>query len=65
MRDIFRDLRDAIDLHIHPAPDSFPRLLDDIEVAEDARAKGMRAIVLKGHTSAMMVVTPARLLGLD
>jgi len=34
-------------------------------VAEDARAKGMRAIVLKGHTSAMMVVTPARLLGLD
>ena len=51
MRDIFRDLRDAIDLHIHPAPDSFPRLLDDIEVAEDARARGMRAVVLKGHTS--------------
>lgn len=51
MRDIFRDLRDAIDLHIHPAPDSFPRLLDDVEVAEDARAKGMRAIVLKGHTT--------------
>lgn len=51
MRDIFRDLRDAIDLHVHSAPDSFPRLLDDIEVAEDARARGMRAVVLKGHTS--------------
>jgi hypothetical protein len=51
MRDIFQDLRDAIDLHIHPAPDSFPRLLDDIEVAQDARRRGMRAIVLKGHTS--------------
>lgn len=51
MRDIFRDLHDAIDLHIHPAPDSFPRLLDDVEVAEDARARGMRAVVLKGHTA--------------
>lgn len=51
MRDIFRDLRDAVDLHVHPAPDSFPRLLDDVEIAEDARAKRMRAVVLKGHTS--------------
>jgi hypothetical protein len=42
-------LRSAIDLHIHAAPDIVPRLLDDLKLAEAARAAGMAAIVLKSH----------------
>jgi hypothetical protein len=50
MKDIARDLlRGAIDLHIHAAPDIVPRLLNDFELAEAARAAGMAAIVLKSH----------------
>lgn len=43
-------LRGAIDIHIHAAPD--PRTLrtqDMIQVAEDARRVGMRAIMFKDH----------------
>lgn len=43
------DLRGFIDTHIHTAPDVKPRLLNDIEAAEDAQVNGMRAIVLKSH----------------
>ncbi|MGH2450868.1 MAG: DUF6282 family protein [Candidatus Limnocylindria bacterium] len=39
----------AIDLHFHDHPDLFPRLGDDFDVAEAARALGMRAILIKGH----------------
>jgi len=39
----------AVDLHCHPAPDLFPRLADDIEVAEHARGMGLRAVVIKCH----------------
>jgi hypothetical protein len=54
-------MRGAIDMHIHAAPD--PRTLrvqDMIQVAEDARRKGMRAIMFKDHdgntaTSAYLV----------
>src|SRR5262245_37984948 len=42
-------LRGAIDIHIHSDPDNVPRSLDGIEAARQARAKGMRAIVLKNH----------------
>ena len=50
MKDLARDLlRGAIDLHIHAAPDIVPRLLNDFELAEAARAAGMAAIVLKSH----------------
>lgn len=49
--DIYRDLEGAIDLHIHSAPDAFPRLLNDFEVAAQARETGMRAVVLKGHVT--------------
>jgi hypothetical protein len=42
-------LRGAIDLHIHAAPDIVPRLLNDFDLAEAARAAGMAAIVLKSH----------------
>ena len=43
------DLRGFIDTHIHTAPDVKPRLLNDIEAAEDAQLNGMGAIVLKSH----------------
>jgi hypothetical protein len=41
----------VIDLHVHSHPDVFGRNLDDIDVAQLARAKGMRGILLKNHVS--------------
>ena len=49
--DIYGDLKGAIDLHIHTTPDGFPRLLDDFEVARQARDAGMRAVLLKCHVT--------------
>lgn len=40
-------LRDAIDLHVHVAPEWMPRRQDFLEVAEDARDAGMRALAYK------------------
>ena len=48
---IYKELEGAIDLHIHSIPDAYPRLLDDIEVASQAKAVKMRAIVLKCHVT--------------
>jgi hypothetical protein len=42
-------LAGAIDIHVHAFPDDRPRSLDAIEAARQARARGMRAIVLKNH----------------
>ncbi len=42
-------LRGAIDLHTHSAPSVFDRLLDDVGLAEQARAAGMRAVLYKAH----------------
>jgi microsomal dipeptidase-like Zn-dependent dipeptidase len=39
----------AIDFHVHSAPDAFARNISDIDVAELAARRGMRAIVLKNH----------------
>ena len=44
-----RDLRGAIDIHVHTNPDRVPRVLDGLEAARFAAEKGMRAIVLKNH----------------
>ncbi len=44
-------IRDAIDLHMHTAPDIYPRSLDDIEAAKQAKKAGMSAIVLKNHVT--------------
>lgn len=44
-----RDLRGAIDIHVHSDPDNVPRALDGIEAARIAKDRGMRAIVLKSH----------------
>lgn len=44
-------LRGVVDMHVHTAPDAFPRLLDDDAAATIARDKGLRAMVLKGHVA--------------
>jgi len=49
---IYKDLEGTIDLHIHSIPDASPRLLDDIEVAAQAKAVKMTAVVLKCHATA-------------
>ncbi len=46
---VARDLRGAIDIHVHSDPDKVPRSLDGLEAARFAREHGMRAIVLKSH----------------
>lgn len=39
----------AVDIHIHSAPDVYPRILNDIELAHSAQEMGMRAILIKNH----------------
>ncbi len=46
-----RLLDGAIDVHIHSAPDIFPRIMDDIDMALSAKQEGMRAIVIKSHVA--------------
>ena len=42
-------LRGAIDTHMHTAPDIYPRSVTVIEAAQNAKAAGMRAILVKSH----------------
>jgi ABC-type molybdate transport system substrate-binding protein len=42
-------LRGAIDIHVRTEPDSRPRSVDAIEAVQQAKANGMRAVVLKNH----------------
>jgi hypothetical protein len=42
-------LSGAIDCHVHSFPDVIKRRVDDVELVEQARAAGMRALVLKSH----------------
>ncbi len=42
-------LEGAIDVHIHAAPDLVPRILNDADLARQAQAHGMGAIVIKSH----------------
>lgn len=46
---IRRWLEGAVDIHLHSSPSIFPRLLNDFELAREAKSAGMRAIVLKAH----------------
>ena len=46
---IYALLQGSYDLHIHPAPSHFPRLMDDFQLLEDASAHGMAGIMLKSH----------------
>lgn len=41
----------VIDMHVHSHPDVFGRNMDDMDVANLAKAKGMRGIVLKNHVA--------------
>lgn len=41
----------SIDFHIHTGPDVFPRLVNDIEAATQAKAAKMKAILLKNHVT--------------
>ncbi len=42
-------LKGAIDTHIHTAPDIYPRSVTVYEAAQNAKAAGMRAILVKSH----------------
>ena len=44
-------LKGAIDFHIHTGPDIYPRLLNDIQVARQAKRAGMKAILIKSHAT--------------
>jgi Family of unknown function (DUF6282) len=41
----------VIDMHVHSHPDVFGRNMDDIDVAQLAKARGMRGILLKNHVA--------------
>jgi len=41
----------VIDMHVHSYPDVFGRNMDDIDVAQMAKARGMRGILLKNHVA--------------
>jgi len=61
-------LRGAIDIHVHSEPDSRPRSLDGVEAARQAKASGMRAIVLKNHyefTSGLAYIVRKEVPGID
>ncbi len=42
-------LEAAYDLHVHSAPCLYPRLADDLTIAEAAQAAGLRGLTLKSH----------------
>ncbi|MBU1277230.1 MAG: cytosolic protein [Proteobacteria bacterium] len=42
-------LQGACDIHIHSAPDLYPRIQNDVELARCAQEAGMRAILIKNH----------------
>ena len=44
-------LKGAVDFHIHTGPDIYPRLVNDIEVARQAKKAGMRAVLIKSHAT--------------
>ena len=45
------DLTGLIDMHVHTAPDVQPRYADDIKIAEQAKAAGMDAVLIKSHVT--------------
>ena len=47
--DLWYDLNELIDMHIHTAPDVRPRYADDIQTAREAKDAGMSAILIKSH----------------
>jgi len=43
------DIAGAFDLHVHSAPDVYPRSVDDDDLVAEAAAAGMRGVLLKSH----------------
>ena len=61
-------LTGAIDIHVHTEPDSRPRSVDAIEAVQQAKARGMRAIVLKNHyeyTSGLAYIVGKQVPGIE
>jgi hypothetical protein len=64
-------LEDAIDLHVHSAPDVDQRRFNDLELAREAERAGMGAILIKSHQNSTVerawlvskVVTGIRVFG--
>ena len=46
---VAQSLNGVVDIHVHSDPDSVPRSIDAIEIAMLAKARGMRALLLKNH----------------
>jgi hypothetical protein len=42
-------LEGAVDMHVHAMPDFHPRMCNELEILQDAKSYGMRAIVSKSH----------------
>jgi hypothetical protein len=49
MKHLKEALYGAVDLHVHSAPDVDPRRYNDLELAREAAAAGMRALLIKSH----------------
>jgi hypothetical protein len=41
----------VIDMHVHSHPDVFGRNMDDIDIAQLAKARGLRGLLLKNHVT--------------
>ena len=66
--DVAALLRGAIDIHVHAYPDSRPRSIDVLDVARQAKAAGMRAVVIKNHyefTSGQAYIVRKAVPGID
>jgi len=58
----------AIDIHVHTEPDNRPRSVDAVEAAQQAKAHGMRGIVLKNHyeyTSGLAYIVGKQVPGIE
>ena len=42
-------LEGSIDIHIHAAPDIYPRIVNVMELARHGKEMGMRALLVKNH----------------
>ena len=61
-------LRGAVDIHIHHGPDLYPRIQDAFELAQNAKAAGMRGVCLKTHnfpTAPMALLARKHVPGID
>jgi len=43
-------IKGAVDMHVHVGPDAVPRLMDCLQLAEEAKAVGARGFVFKSHS---------------